>query len=421
MPSFGREKGQSSRTRKSDDEYVLFLQGVPAHCRWQELKDLVRQTALHIRQAVVYDDDHGVPTGLGQIIIKNEEEAWRTYHRLSTNGWEGRSLIVTLARTGAPTKPVAGPTRSPSAMMNGYLPGQSTPPPRSQASMMVPPSPISPSSDHTGAHTWPYPDFKPMSGSGPMCHAHGPCLPIMSDLHQCLPTSPMIPCSMFDLQAWHMLPPMYPLSPVQSHHDNVRRDRDGHYTHGAHGPGQQWVTPPSSSSSPVPQGPNRETEIQITNIDPKTTQADVTRLLQDAGLGAKHGQILLTSRTRDDSPTSTHTYTASVIFNSADEAKNAAHILNEHPFKDSQIHVQITTPRPCPGQSQHHPQSPKSGDWAIHPDAADIDQSESFLHETSPDLTCGKVNSTTARKPSQVGLARPLVIDGSGMRKKCTC
>lgn len=52
---------------------------IPSHCRWQELKDLVRQTALHIRQAVVYDDSHGFPTGLGQIIIKNEDEAWRTY------------------------------------------------------------------------------------------------------------------------------------------------------------------------------------------------------------------------------------------------------------------------------------------------------------------------------------------------------
>jgi hypothetical protein len=43
----------------------------------------VRQTALHIRQAVVYDDSHGFPTGLGQIIIKNEDEAWRTYRTLS--------------------------------------------------------------------------------------------------------------------------------------------------------------------------------------------------------------------------------------------------------------------------------------------------------------------------------------------------
>lgn len=42
----------------------------------------MRQTALHIRQAVVYDDSHGFPTGLGQIIVKNEDEAWRTYREL---------------------------------------------------------------------------------------------------------------------------------------------------------------------------------------------------------------------------------------------------------------------------------------------------------------------------------------------------
>ncbi|EEA21316.1 RNA binding protein [Talaromyces marneffei ATCC 18224] len=75
-----RERGRRGH-RSSEEEFVLYLQGIPQHCRWQELKDFVRQTALHIRQAVVYDDQHGYPTGLGQIIVKNEDEAWRTYHR----------------------------------------------------------------------------------------------------------------------------------------------------------------------------------------------------------------------------------------------------------------------------------------------------------------------------------------------------
>lgn len=43
----------------------------------------MRQTALHIRQAVVYDDNQGFPTGVGQIIIKSEDEAWRTYRLCS--------------------------------------------------------------------------------------------------------------------------------------------------------------------------------------------------------------------------------------------------------------------------------------------------------------------------------------------------
>ncbi|RAO69403.1 uncharacterized protein BHQ10_005415 [Talaromyces amestolkiae] len=70
-------------------------------------------TALHIRQAVVYDDQHGYPTGLGQIIVKNEEEAWRTYRKLSATGWDGHPLTVTLARASSPTRPIAGPTKSP--------------------------------------------------------------------------------------------------------------------------------------------------------------------------------------------------------------------------------------------------------------------------------------------------------------------
>ncbi|KAK2737038.1 hypothetical protein FQN57_000487 [Myotisia sp. PD_48] len=107
-----RDEGQRN-SRPLDDEYVIFLQGIPPQCRWQELKDFVRQTALHIRQAVVYDDCRGHPTGLGQIIVKNEDEAWRTFNRLSTNGWNGHSLTVTLSLATDPTKPIAGPTKSP--------------------------------------------------------------------------------------------------------------------------------------------------------------------------------------------------------------------------------------------------------------------------------------------------------------------
>ncbi|PGH16074.1 hypothetical protein AJ79_02054 [Helicocarpus griseus UAMH5409] len=129
MPISPRQRDGRRNSRSTDEEYVVFLQGIPPQCRWQELKDLVRQTALHIRQAVVYDDCHGHPTGLGQIIVKNEDEAWRTYNRLSTNGWNGNSLTVTLSLASAPTKPIAGPTKSPSM---GRVPfanvGYSSPP-----------------------------------------------------------------------------------------------------------------------------------------------------------------------------------------------------------------------------------------------------------------------------------------------------
>ncbi|KAL3492033.1 hypothetical protein BJX62DRAFT_236668 [Aspergillus germanicus] len=97
----------------SDNESVLFLQGIPARCRWQDLRDLIRRTASQIRKSVVYDDHHGFPTGLGQIVINDKVEALNTFERLSTEGWDGASLVVTLATTDSPTEPIAGPTKSP--------------------------------------------------------------------------------------------------------------------------------------------------------------------------------------------------------------------------------------------------------------------------------------------------------------------
>ncbi|KAL3462693.1 hypothetical protein BJX64DRAFT_137680 [Aspergillus heterothallicus] len=85
----------------------------PPYCGWEELKDYISQTALHIRHAIVYHDQDGSHTGLGQIIIKNEAEAWRTFHKLCAIGWEGKSLVVTLARVNAPARPIAGPVKAP--------------------------------------------------------------------------------------------------------------------------------------------------------------------------------------------------------------------------------------------------------------------------------------------------------------------
>ncbi|KKZ62204.1 hypothetical protein EMCG_03342 [[Emmonsia] crescens] len=149
MPISPRQRDGRRNSRSTDEEYVVFLQGIPPQCRWQELKDLVRQTALHIRQAVVYDDCHGHPTGLGQIIVKNEDEAWRTYNRLSTNGWNGNSLTVTLSLASAPTKPIAGPTKSPSISRIPYAAGGYSSPPRcpplvSSPTSTMPPENFSP-------------------------------------------------------------------------------------------------------------------------------------------------------------------------------------------------------------------------------------------------------------------------------------
>ncbi|EPS28086.1 hypothetical protein PDE_03032 [Penicillium oxalicum 114-2] len=408
MPFLGHEKGQTPRCRRSDDEYVLFLQGIPAHCRWQELKDLVRQTALHIRQAVVYDDSQGVPTGLGQIIIKNEDEAWRTYHRLSTNGWEGSSLVVTLARTSSPTKPVAGPTRSPPVIeMNSYMSGHSTPP-RLQANMTVPPSPISSTSDHSGSGlSWPYPEFIPMKG--PLTITHPPCVPMVSDLHRCLPPSPLIPGSMFDVQAWNMMPAMYPLSPpIHSLHDTARRDTP-YYAHHNHYLAQpEWATPPSSSSSPVPYSSPSPSprELLIHNLSSNTTEGDLIQLLQEAGT-VEHCSMVTRPRAHPHSPSSDPH--ASVVMKSADEAKRASQLFHGTLFKGSHILVQLTT---FTGNLNTIAQPPR-GSWD---ESTALDESEQS--DRSSDCSGPRVRSVSAKETGQMHFSKPLVVDGSGLPKK---
>lgn len=62
--------------------------------------------------------------------------------RLSTTGWEGQSLVVTLARTSSPTQPIAGPTKSPPCIIQpNYIAGYSTPS-RMAQNIAMPPSPI---------------------------------------------------------------------------------------------------------------------------------------------------------------------------------------------------------------------------------------------------------------------------------------
>ncbi|KAJ6050264.1 Nucleotide-binding alpha-beta plait [Penicillium canescens] len=234
-----REKARPKR--RSDDEFVVFLQG--------ELKDLVRQTALHIRQAVVYDDSHGFPTGLGQIIVKNEDEAWRTYHRLSTNGWDGQSLVVTLARTSTPTKPIAGPTRSPM-----HYSGHSTPP---LGNAKFPPSPVSPESTHASP-TFSYPEYGVMMAPMPMA----PFMPMMPDLAPMqFPPSPVM--GGYEPPYWN-IGPGYPMSPMHGSFDTNRYHK----------------SPPTPDSHA---GGCKYRGIILENLNASTQRADLENLLQTAG------------------------------------------------------------------------------------------------------------------------------------------
>ncbi|KAJ6005232.1 Nucleotide-binding alpha-beta plait [Penicillium sp. IBT 35674x] len=388
MPFLGREKGRSPRSRRSDDEFVVFLQGIPAHCRWQELKDLVRQTAQHIRQAVVYDDSHGFPTGLGQIIVKNEDEAWRTYHRLSTNGWEGQSLVVTLARTSAPTKPIAGPTRSPPAVIQAYMSGHSTPP--RSGSIAMPPSPISPESVQSPNTTYSYPcDFGHMMSPMPM----GPqqFVPIMPDPHaqpmQCFPPSPMMHCTTFDSPAWNVMPmyPMYPMSPIQQ----LPESTTGEYPP-AH-PCKAWT----KDSTITATSDLAQRSLCIKNLHNITTASDLENLLQGAGK-VEQCNVVVTS---DAKSNEAQTY-GSAIMHSVEEAKRAVTMLNNMVFMGSQIRVKMDT----------RPTITRSGSWHGSMGPSDPDLLE---------LISKKMGSKSAKTGEEsvaqsVDRCKPLVVDGSG-------
>ncbi|KAJ5573391.1 Nucleotide-binding alpha-beta plait [Penicillium hispanicum] len=390
MPFLGREKGRSPRSRRSDDEFVVFLQGIPAHCRWQELKDLVRQTALHIRQAVVYDDSHGFPTGLGQIIVKNEDEAWRTYHRLSTNGWEGQSLVVTLARTSAPTKPIAGPTRSPPAVAQGYISGHSTP--QSKGSGTMPPSPISPESIQSASPTYPYPKYAPMMGPMPMPPQQ--FMPMMPDPlaqpMQCFPPSPLMHCAMFDAPGWNMMP-LYPLSPTQSLHES---GGDG-YPH--YQPRKPWASPAESNS---PTSNLAQRAVYIQNLNAITTAADLKSLLQGAGTVEKCN-VTVTSDTYDHQAQA-H---ASAIMLTAEEAKRAVSMLNNMTFMGAQIRVKI----------DRRPSVTRSDSWDGTMAQEDHELPELVCNDKSSE--CSECGQNMLHKKT-VDSCQPLVVDGSGLQKR---
>ncbi|KXG54520.1 Nucleotide-binding, alpha-beta plait [Penicillium griseofulvum] len=375
MPPLGRDKGRP-RSRRSDDEFVVFLQGIPPHCRWQELKDLVRQTALHIRQAVVYDDSHGFPTGLGQIIVKNEDEAWRTYHRLSTSGWDGQSLVVTLSRTSTPTKPIAGPTRSPSAMMStSYVSGHSTPP-LVHGNMAMPPSPVSPESSNPATPPYPYPEYGVMMVPVPMPHTF---MPMMPDPHappmQYFPPSPVMNGA---YEHWNMMPG-YPMSPPHMYPgDNPHY----HYSESRKG------TNPSSPSF----YPNSRA-ITIENLNPVTTCADLKTLLRTAGTVQKCNIITI-----DPADTNAQ-LRASVAMQTADEAQCAVTMFNNLSFMGSRIRVRV---------DREHPARAVSCDGRAGSDTAGSVSGKADTCQSWADEMTTETN---------VGVCKPLVIDGSGLNR----
>ncbi|KAJ5228940.1 hypothetical protein N7489_009648 [Penicillium chrysogenum] len=364
MPLLGRDKARP-RSRRSDDEFVVFLQGIPPHCRWQELKDLVRQTALHIRQAVVYDDSHGFPTGLGQIIIKNEDEAWRTYHRLSTCGWDGQSLVVTLARTSTPTKPIAGPTRSP-AMMPGYMSGHSTPP-LVHGNMAMPPSPVSPDTSATRLHV-------NDARSRRTTDAVFPPSPVMNAMYE----------------PWNMMPG-YPMSPPHMHHSETPPQPYQHYHH--RGSSAKGTNPSSPSFYPDRRA------ITIENLNAGTTCADLKTLLQTAGTVQKCSIVTT------DSADGNGRLRGWITMQTADEAQCAVTMFNNMSFMGSRIRIKV--------DRGSHLTRAASVDGVL---GACAGSDTAGLVPGSGD-TCQSWADEMTADANTVDISKPLVIDGSGLNR----
>ncbi|KAJ5787943.1 Nucleotide-binding alpha-beta plait [Penicillium paradoxum] len=393
MPFLGRDKPRT-RSRRSDDEFVVFLQGIPPHCRWQELKDLVRQTALHIRQAVVYDDSHGFPTGLGQIIVKNEDEAWRTYHRLSTNGWDGQSLVVTLSRTSTPTKPIAGPTRSPSAIMHsGYIPGHSTPP-VVNGTMAIPPSPVSPESVHSSPPSISYPDYGVMIAPAPMpLRSFIPMMPDpLAPPMQCFPPSPVMNGTIYEPH-WNMMPG-YSMSPPQHlYPPNGEIPIPNHHPYHPRKFRANGIDPNSPSFHPDRRG------LTIENLNAATTCIDLRILLQKAGT-VQQCSIFV--------PDSTNGQIRGLIaMQTAEEAQCAVTMFNNLTFMGSRIRVKI--------DRGAHIMRTGSFD-RMSSGGSDTNSSVGSGVEGSGEMGQSWAEEMTVQaKP--VNSCKPLVIDGSGLRR----
>ncbi|KAL4884324.1 hypothetical protein BJY04DRAFT_182198 [Aspergillus karnatakaensis] len=422
--SLARDNARAPRSRGSEEEFVLFLQGIPARCRWQELKDLVRQTALHIRQAVVYDDHHGFPTGLGQIIVKNEDEAWRTYHRLSTNGWEGQSLVVTLARTSSPTRPIAGPTRSPPSMIQPtYVTGYSTSPVMSRI-MALPPSPVSTERVVPSSPTYQSTEYGPIPS--PIFASQQSFVAIFADPlgHTVtgVPNSPTLQPSFCDPMTFGTIP-SYAVSHQMHQPMMANGFRPG--LHNRSTPRKSLYNYNNPSAPTCPRQSFRR-NIVIQNLNPATTDQDLLAFLQET-VTVEHCEVV-PMNTSLDTRFTRYRATARVTLGSAEEAKRAVALYNNTTFMRFRIRVRIDRSAlqsdPCSLVPDEY--APALGDFSafasaepqvqMTPPATESSTSDTDeviqSHTSSP---CEMMERGPTTQPKSADRCQPLVINGSGL------
>ncbi|KAL4780201.1 hypothetical protein BJX76DRAFT_361089 [Aspergillus varians] len=422
MSSSLHEKARMPRPRGSEEEFVLFLQGIPARCRWQELKDLVRQTALHIRQAVVYDDHQGSPTGLGQIIVKNEDEAWRTYQRLSTSGWEGQSLVVTLARTSSPTQPIAGPTKSPPCIIQpSYVAGYSTPS-RVNHNIAIPPSPISTEPIIPASPTYQSAEYGTVLN--PVFVSHQPFMPFLVDpscqAFSGVPNSPTLPPSFCDPMGFGIIP-TFAMSHQMYQPVISNTTRPSHFNTA---PRKSLYNHNNRFSQAYPRQILRRS-ILIQNLNPTTTDQDLYTFLQES-VTVEHCEVLPIN-TGFDFQLTRNKATARVTLRSAEEAKRAVALYNNTFFMRFKIRVKIDkSPHTLSYSLAADKHTPSQGDFSASAYRATQLQftpptTESSISDTDEPtqvqdmLQYGSTKPSPKSKPKPIDSFQPLVVNGSGI------
>ncbi|KIW92295.1 uncharacterized protein Z519_07279 [Cladophialophora bantiana CBS 173.52] len=127
-----QERHRPRHLSKDEQHYIILVQDIPRHCRWQELKDMTRSLGgEQSLKAEVFDVGNG--TQMGHCTIKGRSDAVKVYENLCTQGWNGhrvRVKLVALEKDGT-LRRVEGPKESngivaserPTGLSHPTLPG----------------------------------------------------------------------------------------------------------------------------------------------------------------------------------------------------------------------------------------------------------------------------------------------------------
>ncbi|KIW51307.1 hypothetical protein, variant 2 [Exophiala xenobiotica] len=118
-----RERHRTGDSSKDEDQYIILVQDIPRHCRWQELKDMTRSLGgEQSLKAEVFETSDG--SQLGHCTIKGRTAANQVYENFCVQGWNGQCVRVSLAVLEKPgvLKTLEGPKKSRGAFMETRIP-----------------------------------------------------------------------------------------------------------------------------------------------------------------------------------------------------------------------------------------------------------------------------------------------------------